>query len=138
MATIRLTAAQAMVRWLCAQRVEVDDREVPYFAGAWAIFPQPARAPTTLESLVNVTPEIDDGHARLAQTSSGRHYLTQEVPLLDPTHRYRLTTARWSQSQVLQPWNRVSQLSNRLSRRCRLCLKSRLRSWRRSRARSMC
>ena len=38
MATIRLTAAQAMVRWLCAQRVEVDDCEVPYFAGAWAIF----------------------------------------------------------------------------------------------------
>ena len=38
MATLRLTAAQAMVRWLCAQRVEVDGVEVPYFAGAWAIF----------------------------------------------------------------------------------------------------
>ena len=36
--TIRLTAAQAMVRWLCAQRVEVDGAAVPYFAGAWAIF----------------------------------------------------------------------------------------------------
>ena len=38
MATIRLTAAQAMVRWLCAQRIEIEGREVPYFAGAWAIF----------------------------------------------------------------------------------------------------
>lgn len=38
MATIRLTAAQAMVRWLCAQRVDVDGVEMPYFAGAWAIF----------------------------------------------------------------------------------------------------
>lgn len=35
---LRLTAAQAMVRWLAAQYVVVDDREVPYFAGAWAIF----------------------------------------------------------------------------------------------------
>ncbi|WP_454832209.1 3D-(3,5/4)-trihydroxycyclohexane-1,2-dione acylhydrolase (decyclizing) [Pseudoxanthomonas wuyuanensis] len=38
MATIRLTAAQAMVRWLCRQHVLVDGREVPYFAGVWAIF----------------------------------------------------------------------------------------------------
>ncbi len=38
MATIRLTAAQATVRWLSAQRVDVDGVAVPYFAGAWAIF----------------------------------------------------------------------------------------------------
>src|SRR5690606_25019584 len=35
---IRLTAAQATVRWLAAQHVIVDGRQVPYFAGAWAIF----------------------------------------------------------------------------------------------------
>jgi len=34
----RLTAAQAMVRWLSSQFVECDGREVPYFAGVWAIF----------------------------------------------------------------------------------------------------
>lgn len=38
MNTIRLTAAQATVRWLAAQQVEVDGARVPYFAGAWAIF----------------------------------------------------------------------------------------------------
>src|SRR5690606_1321760 len=38
MASVRLTAAQATVRWLCAQRVVVDGVELPYFAGAWAIF----------------------------------------------------------------------------------------------------
>ena len=38
MATIRLTAAQTMVRWLSAQYVVVDGVEVPYFAGVWAIF----------------------------------------------------------------------------------------------------
>jgi len=38
MDTVRLTAAQATVRWLAAQRVELDGAEVPYFAGAWAIF----------------------------------------------------------------------------------------------------
>jgi 3D-(3,5/4)-trihydroxycyclohexane-1,2-dione acylhydrolase (decyclizing) len=38
MSTVRLTAAQATVRWLAAQRVVVDGAEVPYFAGAWAIF----------------------------------------------------------------------------------------------------
>jgi 3D-(3,5/4)-trihydroxycyclohexane-1,2-dione acylhydrolase (decyclizing) len=38
MAVVRLTAAQATVRWLAAQYVIVDGEEVPYFAGAWAIF----------------------------------------------------------------------------------------------------
>ncbi|MBN8713809.1 MAG: 3D-(3,5/4)-trihydroxycyclohexane-1,2-dione acylhydrolase (decyclizing), partial [Xanthomonadales bacterium] len=38
MSTLRLTAAQATVRWLSAQYVLVDGVEVPYFAGAWAIF----------------------------------------------------------------------------------------------------
>ena len=38
MTTLRLTAAQAMVRWLSAQYVEVDGEEVRYFAGVWAIF----------------------------------------------------------------------------------------------------
>jgi 3D-(3,5/4)-trihydroxycyclohexane-1,2-dione acylhydrolase (decyclizing) len=35
---VRLTAAQAAIRWLAAQHVVVDGDEVPYFAGAWAIF----------------------------------------------------------------------------------------------------
>jgi len=38
MTTVRLTAAQATVRWLAAQFVEVDGIEVPFFAGVWAIF----------------------------------------------------------------------------------------------------
>ncbi|HEX3917020.1 MAG TPA: 3D-(3,5/4)-trihydroxycyclohexane-1,2-dione acylhydrolase (decyclizing) [Caulobacteraceae bacterium] len=36
--TLRLTAAQAAVRWLAAQHVDVAGAEVPYFAGVWAIF----------------------------------------------------------------------------------------------------
>lgn len=38
MATIRLTAAQALVRWLTAQHVDVEGVRLPYFAGVWAIF----------------------------------------------------------------------------------------------------
>ncbi len=38
MSTVRLTAAQAAVRWLAAQHVIVDGVRVPYFAGVWAIF----------------------------------------------------------------------------------------------------
>ncbi|HWU77180.1 MAG TPA: 3D-(3,5/4)-trihydroxycyclohexane-1,2-dione acylhydrolase (decyclizing) [Rhodanobacter sp.] len=38
MTIVRLTAAQATVRWLMAQYVIVDGEELPYFAGAWAIF----------------------------------------------------------------------------------------------------
>jgi 3D-(3,5/4)-trihydroxycyclohexane-1,2-dione acylhydrolase (decyclizing) len=34
----RLTAAQAAVRYLAAQQVEVDGVQVPFFAGVWAIF----------------------------------------------------------------------------------------------------
>ena len=38
MSTLRLTAAQATVRWLSRQFVEADGEEVPFFAGVWAIF----------------------------------------------------------------------------------------------------
>ena len=35
---IRLTMAQALVRWLAAQHTEYEGRRVPLFAGVWAIF----------------------------------------------------------------------------------------------------
>jgi 3D-(3,5/4)-trihydroxycyclohexane-1,2-dione acylhydrolase (decyclizing) len=38
MPTLRLTAAQAMVRFLAAQFIDEGGTEVPYFAGVWAIF----------------------------------------------------------------------------------------------------
>ncbi|GJD47788.1 3D-(3,5/4)-trihydroxycyclohexane-1,2-dione hydrolase [Methylobacterium crusticola] len=38
MTNLRLTAAQAMVRFLAAQRTVVDGAEHPLFAGCWAIF----------------------------------------------------------------------------------------------------
>ncbi len=38
MSTIRLTAAQALVRYLASQYGELDGAEVPLFAGVWAIF----------------------------------------------------------------------------------------------------
>jgi len=38
MSGVRLTAAQAAVRFLAAQHVEVDGHELGFFAGAWAIF----------------------------------------------------------------------------------------------------
>jgi 3D-(3,5/4)-trihydroxycyclohexane-1,2-dione acylhydrolase (decyclizing) len=38
MTTIRLTMAQALIRYLAAQTSEVDGREVPLFAGVFAIF----------------------------------------------------------------------------------------------------
>ena len=38
MKTIRLTAAQATVRFLAAQATEIDGRKVPLFAGVFAIF----------------------------------------------------------------------------------------------------
>src|SRR6188508_3273129 len=38
MTTIRLTAAQACVRFLASQHIEIEGQELPYFAGVWAIF----------------------------------------------------------------------------------------------------
>ena len=38
MNTVRLTAAQALVRFLAAQMTEVDGERLPIFAGVWAIF----------------------------------------------------------------------------------------------------
>ncbi|WP_340267002.1 3D-(3,5/4)-trihydroxycyclohexane-1,2-dione acylhydrolase (decyclizing) [Sphingobium mellinum] len=37
-AMIRLTTAQALVRWMAAQHVATSEGEVPFFAGVWAIF----------------------------------------------------------------------------------------------------
>jgi thiamine pyrophosphate-dependent acetolactate synthase large subunit-like protein len=38
MDTIRLTTAQAIVRWLLAQRIEIDGVDEPVFPGAFGIF----------------------------------------------------------------------------------------------------
>jgi 3D-(3,5/4)-trihydroxycyclohexane-1,2-dione acylhydrolase (decyclizing) len=38
MKTVRLTAAEAIVHWLVAQRTLIDGQEAPLFAGAFAIF----------------------------------------------------------------------------------------------------
>jgi len=38
MQTIRLTMAQALVKYLCAQKTLIDGQEVPLFAGAFGIF----------------------------------------------------------------------------------------------------
>src|SRR5688572_21835051 len=38
MTTVRLTMAQALVRYLAAQRTVIDGREEPLFGGAFAIF----------------------------------------------------------------------------------------------------
>ncbi len=38
MKTLRLTTAQALVRFLTAQKTEIDGEVVPIFAGCWAIF----------------------------------------------------------------------------------------------------
>ena len=38
METVRLTTAQALVRWMLAQRTEIDGRPAPVFAGVFAIF----------------------------------------------------------------------------------------------------
>ncbi len=38
MTIVRLTAAQACVRYLANQYIDLDGHEVPYFAGVWAIF----------------------------------------------------------------------------------------------------
>ena len=38
MTGVRLTAAQALVRYLAAQHVELDGVKTRYFAGVWAIF----------------------------------------------------------------------------------------------------
>ena len=37
-ATIRLTAAQALVRAMAVQHTSVDGKTVPLFGGVWAIF----------------------------------------------------------------------------------------------------
>ncbi len=38
MKTVRLTMAQALVRWLCAQRTVIEGQEVQLFGGVFAIF----------------------------------------------------------------------------------------------------
>ncbi len=36
--TIKLTLAQALVEYLCAQKTKIDGENLPLFAGVWANF----------------------------------------------------------------------------------------------------
>jgi len=36
--TVRLTSAQALVRWLAAQHIATEEGDLPFFAGVWGIF----------------------------------------------------------------------------------------------------
>ncbi|WP_422367122.1 3D-(3,5/4)-trihydroxycyclohexane-1,2-dione acylhydrolase (decyclizing) [Pelagibius sp.] len=38
MSTLRLTMAQALVRYLAAQKIDIDGEALPFFGGVWAIF----------------------------------------------------------------------------------------------------
>lgn len=38
MSTLRLTMAQALVRYLAAQKIDIDGEVLPFFGGVWAIF----------------------------------------------------------------------------------------------------
>ena len=38
MSTLRLTMAQALVRYMAAQKIEIDGQRLPIFGGVWAIF----------------------------------------------------------------------------------------------------
>ncbi len=49
MTTIRLTMAQALVRFLVSQNSEADGQEYPLFAGVFAIFGHGNRASTRLQ-----------------------------------------------------------------------------------------
>ena len=65
MTTVRLTAAQACVRYLANQYIDFEGEEVPYFAGVWAIFGHgnvaglgEALYASRLATLTNVLPQI--------------------------------------------------------------------------------
>lgn len=58
MTTIRLTMAQALVRYLAAQRGMRDGKEVPLFAGVWAIF----------------------GHGNVAGLGEALYHVQEELP----------------------------------------------------------
>ncbi|MGR2740732.1 3D-(3,5/4)-trihydroxycyclohexane-1,2-dione acylhydrolase (decyclizing) [Billgrantia sp. Q4P2] len=60
MSTIRLTMAQALVKYLAAQRIELEDREVPLFEGVFAIF----------------------GHGNVAGLGEALYHAQKELPTL--------------------------------------------------------
>src|SRR3712207_2533387 len=58
MSTIRLTMAQAVAKFLAAQKTEIDGRTMPLFAGMWAIF----------------------GHGNVAGMGEALHAVRDELP----------------------------------------------------------
>src|SRR5580765_147573 len=60
MGTVRLTMAQALVRFLCAQATESEGGEAPLFGGVWAIF----------------------GHGNVAGLGEGLHAARDRLPTL--------------------------------------------------------
>ena len=79
MSTIRLTAAQAMVRLLAAARTTIDGESVPLLAGVWAIFGH-GNVAAMGEALVGAQDELPTFRAHNEQAHGPRrHRLRQAV-----------------------------------------------------------
>ena len=61
--TVRLTMAQAVVRYLAQQMTEIDGKKLPFFAGVWAIF----------------------GHGNVAGIGEALYQVRDELPTCAPT-----------------------------------------------------
>lgn len=75
MQTVRLTTAQALVRWLLAQRIEVDGKEVGIFGGVFAIFGH-GNVVSLAEALEDVQDELPTwrGHNEQSMALAGVAY----------------------------------------------------------------
>lgn len=75
MQTVRLTTAQALVRWLLAQRIEVDGDEVGVFGGVFAIFGH-GNVVSLAEALERVQDELPTwrGHNEQSMALAGVAY----------------------------------------------------------------
>ena len=76
MGTIRLTMAQALVRYLAAQRCQQDGQDLPLFAGVWAIF----------------------GHGNVAALGEALWHVRDRLPTYRPT-----TSKRWRTPRLPSP-----------------------------------
>ena len=110
-ATLRLTAAQAIVRYLAAQRAVTDDGVVPLFGGVFAIFGHGnvAGLGEALEPLARRLPDLSrpqragDG-ARGDRLRQGAHARRRMMAAPRPSDRARPT---WSPPPPLAHVNRL-------------------------------
>ena len=93
MKTVRLTMAQALVRFLSRQMTIVDGKKVPFFAGVWGIF----------------------GHGNVAGLGEALYHVREDLPTFRAQNEQGMALAATAYGKAMFRRRAMAQHDHRLS-----------------------